>query len=132
MNHPGNSHCVLEGKPSVFSDVSSNSNDGYSSEEAKSVLQHEKGSAGHNDLNKSRDDRNALSELLVLPTLPAKTEGTGKGGKGGKAWVLTSKENLEQLAEKERQKQEQEELKRKRKEERARKKREREKEKEKD
>ena len=47
MNHPGDSHCVLEGKPLVFSDVLSNSNDGYSSEEAKSVLQHEKGSAGH-------------------------------------------------------------------------------------
>ena len=65
------------------------------------LLQHEKGSAGHNAVNKSRDDRNALSELLVLPTLPAKTEGTGKGGKGGKVQVLNSKENLEQLAEKE-------------------------------
>ena len=108
----------------MFSDVLSNSNDGYSAEEAKSVLQHEKGSAGHNVVNKSRDDRNALSELLVLPTLPPKTEGTGKGGKGGKARVLTSKENFEQLAEKERQKQEQEELKRKRKEERESKKRE--------
>ena len=99
MNHPGDSHCVLEGKPLEFSDVLSNSNDGYSSEEAKSVLQHEKGSAGHNVVNKSCDDRNVLSELLVLPTLPAKTDGTGKVGKGGKAWVLTSKENLEQLAE---------------------------------
>ena len=124
MNHPGDSHCVLKGKPLEFSDVSSNSNAEYSSEEAKSELQHEKGSAGHNVVNKSRDDRNALSELLVLPTLPAKTEGTGKGGKGGKARVLTSKENFEQLAEKERQKQEQEELKRKRKEERESKKRE--------
>ena len=34
MNPSVDSHCVLKGKPSVFSDVSSNSNDGYSSEEA--------------------------------------------------------------------------------------------------
>lgn len=60
-----------------------------------------------------------LSELLVLPIPPAKLEGTGKTGK---ARVLTSKESLEQLAEKERQKQEQEALKQKRKEERERKK----------
>lgn len=74
-------------------------------------------------MSKSCDDRSALSELLVLPTLPAKMERTGKRGK---AWVLTNEENLEQLAEKERQKQEQEELKQQRREERDRKKRERE------
>ena len=59
----------------------------------------------------------AISELLILPTVPAKLECTAIGGK---ARVLTSKECLEQLEEKERQKQEQEQLKQKRKEERER------------
>jgi len=54
----------------------------------------------------------AISELLILPTVPAKLECTAKGGK---ARVLTSKECLEQLEEKERQKQEQEQLEQKRK-----------------
>jgi len=63
----------------------------------------------------------AISSLLVVPKAPAKLKKTSGGAR-----VLTSKENLELLAEKEQKKQELQEEKKRRKEERERKARERE------
>ena len=98
----------------TFSD---GSDPGSLSEETRQVKPTEKVSAR----NKQKPDGQngqiqttptAISELLILPIVPAKLECTAKGGK---ARVLTSKEYLEQLEEKERQKQEQEQLEQKRK-----------------
>jgi len=110
INHPEESHHILEHKLLTFSD---SSDPGSLSEETQQVKPTEKESACNEQKPNGQNGQiqttpTTISELLILPTVPAKLECTAKGGK---ARVLTSKECLEQLEEKERQKQEQEQLK---------------------
>ena len=106
INHPEESHHVLEPKRVMFSDTASDSDHVLLPEEESlkkgSVEEHEQLQ------NSTTTTVTALSELLVLPIPPAKLEGTEKGGK---VRLLTSKECLEELMEKERKKKELKELK---------------------